>query len=129
MSSLNRSTNPAESQFCHVCPYASTKALASSPLRLIAVRSRHTRLLPHAPCRVDTPPTGIEMARNTAPGAHALRGRYARRDDLCELDRVDELPEPCELAVADLPDVDCRLVQGLAGRLTGARVADDRRDG
>src|SRR5262249_31935318 len=32
-------------------------------------------------------------------------------------------------AVTDLPDVDYRYVQGLAGCLAGAGVADDRRDG
>src|SRR5260221_613465 len=59
----------------------------------------------------------------------ALRGRYARGDDLCELDRVDELAEARYLAVADIPDVDCGLVQGLAACLAGAGVADDCRDG
>jgi hypothetical protein len=48
-------------------------------------------------------------ATRTALGQPLRRG-----DDLCELDRVNELPEARQLAVADLPDVDCRLIQGLS---------------
>ena len=42
-------------------------------------------------------PIAVEVWRRDGsergPGAHGLRSRYARGDDLCELDRVDELPE------------------------------------
>src|SRR5271169_4160292 len=74
-------------------------------------------------------PCGRPLPCRAGPAARVLRSRYGGGDDLCVLDRVDELPEARQLAVADLPDVDCRHVQGLAGCLAGARVADDCRDG
>jgi hypothetical protein len=54
---------------------------------------------------------GIEMARNPALGSHPKQPLIPW-DDLCELDRVDELPEARQLAVADIPDVDSWLPLG-----------------
>ena len=58
----------------------------------------------------DDLPDGLLVAQ----AAPLSRDPSDRRDDLCELDSVDELPEARQLAVADLPDVDRRLVQVLA---------------
>ena len=71
----------------------------------------------------------IGLVKRAGTRALLPDGGSRRGDNLCVLDRVDELPEARQLAVADIPDVRGGHVERLSCRFAGARVADDRDHG